>query len=83
MGFSLSSVGVQARGRTKVLSRNYRDTRQILNVAYEFAKELLQEKNPGDDQVPLVKPQAAGADGPMPIFQAMGSFEEEARFAAD
>ncbi len=83
LGFSLSSVGVQARGRTKILNLNYRNTRQILNVAYEFAKELLQEKNPGDDQVPLVKPQAAGADGPMPIFRQWGSFEEEARFAAD
>ncbi|MDE0354585.1 MAG: NERD domain-containing protein [Deltaproteobacteria bacterium] len=83
LGFSLSSVGVQARGRTKILSLNYRNTRQILNLAYEFAKEVLQEKNSDDDQVPLIKPQAAGADGPMPIFRQLGSFEEEARFAAD
>ena len=83
LGFSLSSVGVQGRGRTKILSLNYRNTRQILTFAYEFAKELLQEKNSGDDQVPLVKPQAAGVDGPMPIFRPLGSFEEEAGFAAD
>jgi len=74
---------VQGRGRTKILRRNYRNTRQILNFAYEFAKELLQEKNSGDDQVPLVKPQAAGVDGPLPIFRQWDSFEEEARFAAD
>ena len=83
LGFSLSSVGVQARGRTKILSLNYRNTRQILTFAHEFAKESLQEKNSGDDQVPLIKPQAAGVDGPMPIFRRLGSFEEEARFAAD
>ena len=82
LGFSLSSVGVQARGRTKILSLNYRNTRQILNFAYEFAKELFQEKNSGDDHVPLIKPQAAGLDGPMPMFKQLGSFEEEARFAA-
>lgn len=81
LGFSLSSVGVQARGRTKVLSLNYRNTRQVLNLAYEFAKELFQEKNSDGDQ-PLIKPQAAGVDGPMPTFRRLGSFEEEARFAA-
>ena len=83
LGFSLSSVGVQARGRTKILKLNYRNTRQILNFAYEFAKELLQEKSSGDDHVPLIKPQAAGVDGAMPIFRQWVSFEEEASFAAD
>ena len=83
LGFSLSSVGVHARGRTKILKLNYRNTRQILNFAYEFAKELLQEKSSGDDHVPLVKPQAAGVDGPVPVFKQFGSFEEEAGFAAD
>ncbi len=82
LGFSLSSVGVHARGRTKVLGLNYRNTRQILNLAYGFAKELFQEKNSGGDQVPLIKPQAAGVDGPLPTFRQWGSFEEEARFAA-
>ena len=83
LGFSLSSVGVQARGRTKILKLNYRNTRQILNFAYEFAKELLQEKSSGDDHVPLVEPQAAGAEGSMPIFRQFGSSKKEASFAAD
>ncbi len=81
--FSLSSVGVHALGRTKILKFNYRNTRQILNFAYEFAKELLQEKKSDDDHVPLVTPQAAGVDGPMPKFKQLGSFEEEAGFVAD
>ncbi len=80
LGFTLSSVGVQARGRTTILDRNYRNTRQILTFAYEFAKELFQGKS---SSVPLIEPQAAGADGPMPIFKQLGSFEEEAGFAAD
>ena len=82
LGFSLSSVGVQARGRTKILKLNYRNTREILAFAYEFAKEFLQEKNSDDDHVPLVKPEAAGVDGPKPIFRQLGSFEEETQFAA-
>ena len=82
LGFSLSSVGVQARGRTKVLKLNYRNTSQILNFAYEFAKEVLQEKSSGDDHVPLIKPETAGVAGPKPTFKQLDSFEEEARFAA-
>ena len=82
LGFSLSSVGVQARGRTKILKLNYRNTREILAFAYEFAKDSLQEKNADDDHVPLIKPETAGVDGPKPIFRLLDSFEEEANFAA-
>ena len=82
LGFSLSSVGVQARGRTKILKLNYRNTREILTFAYEFAKDYLQEKNSDDDHVPMIKPETAGVDGPRPIFRQLDSFEEEANFAA-
>ena len=82
LGFSLSSVGVQARGRTKILKLNYRNTRKILTFAYEFAKDHLQEKNADDDHVPLVKPETAGVDGPRPIFRRLDSFDEETEFAA-
>ena len=81
LGFSLSSVGVQARGRTKILKLNYRNTREILTFAYEFAKEYLQEKSSDDDHVPLIKPETAGVSGPKPIFRQLDSFEEEADFA--
>ena len=83
LGFSLSSVGVQARGRTKILRLNYRNTREILAFAYEFAKDYLQEKNSDDDHVPLIKPETAGVAGPTPIFRQLDSFEEEASFAAN
>ena len=82
LGFSLSSVGVQARGRTRILKLNYRNTREILAFAYEFAKDYLQEKSPDDDQVPLIRPETAGVAGPTPIFRQFQSFEEEAGFAA-
>ena len=82
LGFSLSSVGVQARGRTRILKLNYRNTREILAFAYEFARDYLQEKSPDDDQVPLIRPETAGVAGPPPIFRQFASFEEEAAFAA-
>ena len=81
--FSLSSVGVQARGRTKILKLNYRNTREILTFAYEFAKDYFEEKNSDDDHVPLVKPEAAGVNGPKPIFRQLASLEEETHFAAN
>lgn len=82
LGFSLSSVGVQARGRTKILKLNYRNTREILTFAYEFAKDYLREKNSNDDHVPLIKPETAGVDGPRPVFRQLRSFAEEINFAA-
>ena len=83
LGFSLSSVGVQARGRTKILKLNYRNTREILTFAYEFAKEYLKEKSSdNDDRVPLVKPETAGVSGPKPIFRQLQSFQAEIRFTA-
>ena len=82
LGFSLSSVGVQARGRTKILRLNYRNTREILTFAYQFAKDYLQEKNSDDDHVPLVVPETAGVEGPKPIFRWLDSFEKETDFVA-
>jgi hypothetical protein len=82
LGFSLSSVGVQARGRTKILKLNYRNTREILIFAYEFAKDYLRAKSADDDHVPLIRPDAAGVNGPSPIFRQLASFEEETNFAA-
>jgi len=45
MDFSLSSVGIKARGRTTVLKLNYRNTREILEFAYKFAKEFISESH--------------------------------------
>ena len=82
LGFSLSSVGVQARGRTKILKLNYRNTREILTFAHAFARDYLREKNADDDHVPLVVPETAGVRGPKPIFRRLDSFDEETAFVA-
>src|SRR5262249_54948460 len=38
--FSFASVGIQAQGRTTILKLNYRNTTEILSLAYDFAKEF-------------------------------------------
>lgn len=82
LDFSLSSVGIQARGRTTVLKLNYRNTDEILSFAYRFAGRYLKTDDKDDDHVPLVEPQAAGRHGPAPAVKLLASYDEEARYIA-
>lgn len=80
LNFTLSSVGIQARGRTSILKLNYRNTREILQFAFEFAKEFIQEKKTDDDSVPLIMPEVAGNSGPQPVFKFTHNINEEIEF---
>ena len=82
LDFSLSSVGIQARGRTTVLKINYRNTRQILNFAYNFSKDFIQERQSDEDAIPLIAPEMAGQEGIEPVVKVWGSLTEEAEFIA-
>lgn len=82
LDFSLSSVGVQARGRTTVLKMNYRNTREILDFAYQFASRYLNPDAKDEDHVPLVEPEAAGRHGPLPVVKTFNSYEEEVNYIA-
>lgn len=77
LGFSLSSVGVQAVGRTKILRINYRNTDEILNYAYQFASKWLSGEELDDDQITTVTPETAGRHGPNPVFKLCSGFDEE------
>lgn len=81
LGFSLSSVGINARGRTTVLRLNYRNTREILHFAYDFAHRYLDPKNADEDHIPLLEPRAAGSSGPEPVIKRLGCLLDEARYA--
>ena len=82
LDFSLSSVGVQARGRTTVLKLNYRNTKEILGFAYQFVSRYLNPDAKDEDHVPLVEPEAAGRHGPAPVVKTFNSYEEEAGYIA-
>ncbi|MFV8834147.1 3'-5' exonuclease [Aquisalimonas sp.] len=75
--FSFSSVGVQAQGRTTILRINYRNTRQVLDLASRFARELLAPEEAEDDGIPLVGPESAGRDGPEPTVIALPTLPRE------
>jgi Nuclease-related domain/UvrD-like helicase C-terminal domain/AAA domain len=81
--FSFKSVGVQAQGRTTLLKINYRNTRQILQIASLIAADLLTADDKDDDGIPLLKPISCGRDGQAPIIIKLPSQREEAFAIAD
>ena len=81
--FSFKSVGIQAQGRTTILKINYRNTRQILQVASLIAADLLTADDKDDDGIPLLKPISCGRDGEAPIIIKLPSLREEAFAIAD
>ena len=80
--FPLSSAGIQARGRTTILKLNYRNTREILSFAYDFAKDFLQAQDADEDHIPLIAPEVAGNSGPAPEFRKFDNFNDEAHYIA-
>lgn len=76
--FSFKSVGVKAQGRTSILKTNYRNTIEVLNLAYEFAKDVMKPSESGDDDEPvLVKPLSAGRHGQPPQLRQCRNFQDE------
>lgn len=82
LNFSLSSVGIQAKGRTTILKLNYRNTEEILRFAYRFACHYLSPESKDEDHVPLVEPRSAGRHGPAPVVKVFNSFDDEAKYIA-
>lgn len=80
--FSFKSVGIQAQGRTTILRLNYRNTAEILKVAYAFAKDVLTPEAADEDGIPLILPESAERHGPLPEFIGLPSFAREADYIA-
>lgn len=77
LGFSLSSVGIKAQGRTTILRLNYRNTREILAFAYQFAADVLGAADSDDDHIPLLLPESAGNHGPEPKVVRLSAWADE------
>lgn len=80
LGFTLSSVGIQAQGRTTILKVNYRNTREILSFAYNFAKEFLNPHESDEDHIPIIEPEVGGNSGPEPVFKRFKQIDDEIDF---
>jgi len=75
--FSFKSVGIKAQGRTTILKLNYRNTAQVLMLAYEFAREVMEPLAVADeDMPPLIEPNSAGREGPVPELVKCSGFND-------
>lgn len=68
--------GMTARGRTTIFRRNYRNTREVVGLAWELLSELSPQRRD------TVEPEAA-REGPPPDLVECGGVMEEARLIAD
>jgi superfamily I DNA/RNA helicase len=80
--FSFRSVGIQAQGRTTILRLNYRNTAEVLSVAYKFAEDLLKPEASDEDGIPLIQPEAADRHGPEPELARFATLRDEAAHVA-
>ncbi len=81
---SWKALGIQIIGRTKILKANYRNTRQILESAYNLIKEI--DKS-GDfifeENADYVVPEKILRDGPEPEFKKFNQFEDEKKYLVE
>lgn len=78
LDFSLTSVGIQAQGRTTILKLNYRNTREILDFSYKFGKEYFEGFKHKD--IPLIEPEGAGSTGLSPVAKKFETLTQETEF---
>jgi hypothetical protein len=74
-GFNLATIGVQVRGRSHVLTRNYRNTKEI----YAFAHTVLDARGvnvAGDTSDPAVETVDLSRTGPAPTLVGQASEDE-------
>jgi Nuclease-related domain/AAA domain/UvrD-like helicase C-terminal domain len=79
-----SQLGIEAKGRTRVLKINYRNTAQILAFARHFAAEILGA--PGvaaDEEDPVLLPEDAGRQGVEPEIRKCVGFDAEGHCIAE
>jgi hypothetical protein len=78
-GFSFKSLGIQAQGRTTILKINYRNTRQILELANKVAAGILRPDAADEDGAPLLQPISCGREGQEPLVIRLPSVKDEVR----
>lgn len=79
--FSFKSIGIKAQGRSSILRVNYRNTVEVLNLAYQFASEVMQTTESEDEDIPvLIKPQSANRNGSTPQLISQSDFAAEVQY---
>lgn len=74
-GFRLSWAGLQVKGRSEILTTNYRNTRPIVKAAMAVRGEVLPVKEDNDDGAAL-HAKFARKTGSLPVFIPVGPQDE-------
>ncbi len=74
--FTWKSMGVNAQGRTRTLSKNYRNSKQIIEFAWTVAQSP-QEKEDDTTARARVQPTHATRKGPAPVYQGCRTTTDE------
>lgn len=77
--FTFKSVGIRAQGRTSILQVNYRNTKEMLDYATRFVRDVIKPIDADEDGIPRIKPISAGRRGPVPIEVQLPTHENEAQ----
>jgi hypothetical protein len=64
--FSWASVGVNARGRTRIYKKNYRNTKEVLGFAWSVLSTLAASEPEAEEAFPLVIPDQSDRYGGKP-----------------
>ncbi|WP_270169973.1 3'-5' exonuclease [Paenibacillus sp. SYP-B4298] len=83
-----ASTGLDFRGRSKILSINYRNTAQIVDFAWDFYRQhsaLRDRVKEGSsvEGMEIIPPQSTKRKGPEPIIRRLTGFDEEAAWVVD
>ncbi|MBD1998452.1 NERD domain-containing protein [Leptolyngbya sp. FACHB-541] len=82
--FSFKSCGIQAQGRTTIFKINYRNTAEVLTVAYQFAREAMLPTDGQEEDTPmLVKPESSMRHGAKPVLIRLPNFKQEIDYLAE
>ncbi len=65
-----------AQGRSRRLSRNYRNTKQILEFAWQVAQSVVEDADESETHV-RVLPTKATRQGPVPVYRGCDNVDEE------
>ncbi|MED4599804.1 3'-5' exonuclease [Paenibacillus validus] len=79
-------IGLDFRGRSKILSINYRNTAQIVQFAWDFYQEHSRLKNKVQEAsvegVEIIPPQSTKRKGPEPMIKSFRNIQEEMNFVS-
>ncbi|MCP9883339.1 AAA family ATPase [Cyanobium sp. Alchichica 3B3-8F6] len=77
--FSWASVGINARGRTRIYKKNYRNTREILACAWSTLSTLVASEPEAEEAFPVVIPDQSDRHGGTPkliLAKSVSSVEQ-------